>query len=385
MIFHPHSLSHFALECTFVWSYPSPNRDGDLDAEVMLHEYTHGLSDRLVGGGVGISAFQTAGMAEGWSDFYALASLSEPGDDVNANYSAAGYVTYQWFGLAENYYYGIRRYPYTTDLNKNPLTFKDIDANQADPHAGVPISPNVGITISPDPSEVHNQGEVWCATLWEARANLIARYGYAAGNDLILQLVTDAMNLCPANPNFIQARDAILQADVVNTWGENQYDLWLAFAKRGMGLGATAPDSSTTVGVVESFDLPPVVRVSPVWPHWIDENSGYNTFTISRTGPTTSPLYSVTFYLGGDGECDAHYPEDFSTSGCYQAPFPNAFYVNMPSGQDHVDVNIQAIDDDELECYYEAVTPTVPFVPTSFGYVVDPGARVAPTYIIDND
>ena len=62
-------------------------------------------------------------------------------------------------------------------------------------------------------------GEVWCVTLWEARANLINKYGWAVGNQLILQLVTDGMKLSPANPNFLQARDAILQADLVDNAG----------------------------------------------------------------------------------------------------------------------------------------------------------------------
>ena len=61
-------------------------------------------------------------MGEGWSDFFALALLSEPGDDSDGVYAAAGYVTFQ---LSQtNYYFGIRRYPYCTDLAKNPLTLK---------------------------------------------------------------------------------------------------------------------------------------------------------------------------------------------------------------------------------------------------------------------
>src|SRR5207302_5396281 len=96
---------------------------------------------------------------------------------------------------------------------KNPLTFKDIDPTQASAHTGVPRSP----ITSTDPTEVHNQGEVWCMTLWDARANLINKWGYAVGNQLILQLVTDGMKLSPANPNFLQARDAIIQADVVKS------------------------------------------------------------------------------------------------------------------------------------------------------------------------
>jgi len=39
----------------YVWVGPNPRRDGDLDSEIMLHEYTHGLSNRRVGGGALIS------------------------------------------------------------------------------------------------------------------------------------------------------------------------------------------------------------------------------------------------------------------------------------------------------------------------------------------
>ena len=40
----------------FVWSFPRPNRDGALDSEIVIHELTHGLSNRLLGGGAGISS-----------------------------------------------------------------------------------------------------------------------------------------------------------------------------------------------------------------------------------------------------------------------------------------------------------------------------------------
>ena len=246
----------------YLFNGPNPDLDGDLDAEIVLHEYTHGLSGRLVGGGTGISALQTGGMGEGWSDFYALALLSEAGDDANAATAMGGYATYQFFGLTQNYYFGIRRYPYSTDLTKNPLTFRDIDPAQASAHAGVSISPIFPFSAA-NANEVHNQGEVWCVTLWEARANLIAKYGTTNGNQLILQLVTDGMNLSPANPNFLEARDAILQADEVDNGGANLPELWAAFAKRGMGFDATSPGSSTTTGVVESYNLPDDLRITP--------------------------------------------------------------------------------------------------------------------------
>ncbi|MDB6123972.1 MAG: hypothetical protein JWQ71_2965 [Pedosphaera sp.] len=244
----------------YLFNGPTPNRDGDFDTQVILHEYAHGLSGRRVGGGVGISALVSRGLGEGWSDFYSLALLSKPGDDVNANYPEGSYASYQLFGgLGENYYYGIRRYPYSTDMAKCPGTLKDIDPGQASSHSGVPRNPVIGNS----PAEIHNVGEIWCAALWDVRANLINKYGFTVGNHLVLQLVTDAMNLTPANPNFIQARDAVIQADLVDSGGVNYHELWTAFAKRGMGYYATCPSSSTTTGVVESYVVPDDLVVTP--------------------------------------------------------------------------------------------------------------------------
>ncbi len=243
----------------YVFTGPTPDIDGDLDAEIVIHEYTHGLSNRLVGGGVGISANQSQGMGEGWSDFYGLALLSEASDDVNGNYAAGGYATRQFSSLTQNYYFGIRRYPYSTNLLKNPLTFKDIDSAQASSHTGVARSSIIGSTAN----EVHNEGEVWCVTLWDMRANLITKHGFATGNSLALQLVTDGMKLSPANPNFLQARNAIIQADLVNQGGANQNELWNAFARRGMGASATSPSSTTTTGLIEAYDIPDNLSVTP--------------------------------------------------------------------------------------------------------------------------
>lgn len=249
-----------------VFTGPTPARDADLDTEVILHEYTHGLSNRRVGGGVGIDKSghpQSGGLGEGWSDFYSLALLTQPGDSLAAPYPEGPYISYLLFGASygfnQNYYFGIRRYPYCTDTNIDPGTFKDIDPNQANPHPGVPINP----VIANLANEIHNQGEIWCAALWDARANLINQYGFSNGNQLILQLATDGMNLTPANPTFVQARDGILQADLVDNNGINHHQLWLAFAKRGLGLNASAPPSTTTVGVVEAFNVPDDLVVTP--------------------------------------------------------------------------------------------------------------------------
>jgi uncharacterized repeat protein (TIGR01451 family) len=250
----PDGESGYCMMYTFTG--PTPDRDGSLDQEIVCHELTHGLSERLVGQGVMISALQSQGLAEGWSDFYALSLLSEASDDVDGNYPAAAYAGYRLYGLQQNYYYGLRRYPYTTDMSRNPLTFKDIDPTQASTHFGVPVSPILG---NGQADEVHNQGEVWCIALHEAWAAMVAKHGWSVGNEMLLQLVTDGMKLGPANPTFLEARDAILQADQLNTGGANYNELWMAFAKRGMGYGARAPTSDTTVGVIEAFDFPPDV------------------------------------------------------------------------------------------------------------------------------
>ncbi len=237
----------------YVFTGPTPDRDGDLDADIVFHELTHGTSIRLLDGQA--SGEQAGGMGEGWGDFFGLCLNSEPADDPNAVYSTGAYATYQLGGsFTNNYYFGIRRFPYTTDMTKNPQTYADIDPAQQNYLASIPRSSIIGNTAD----EVHNVGEVWCVTLWEARANLIASHGFA-GNDLILQLVVDGLKLSPGTPNFLQSRDAILQADLVANGGANLGALWAAFAKRGMGASATSPNGSTTTGIVEAFDQPNLV------------------------------------------------------------------------------------------------------------------------------
>ncbi|HEX8281254.1 MAG TPA: M36 family metallopeptidase, partial [Chthoniobacterales bacterium] len=270
-----------------------PDRDGSFDAEIVLHEYVHGLSNRLVGGGVTMSALQATGMGEGWSDFYALSLLSKAGQNVDGNYAAAAYATRALLGTSDyaNYYYGIRRYPYSTNLDVNPLTYNDIDPAQADlpSNETVPINP---VFATSDADETHAMGEVWCAMLWEARANFIRKLGFAEGNQKILQIVTDGMKLAPANPNFIEARDAILQAETVLTEGAHHGELVAAFAKRGLGPNATSPASTTTAGVVQSFreDTRPVVTITKP-----GNNSSIGAFTaLSGTATDESGIAGST-------------------------------------------------------------------------------------------
>ncbi len=302
----------------FTFSGPNPDRDAALDQEIAIHELTHGLSNRLAGG---LSGLQAQGMGEGWSDFYALALLSQPGDDVNGTYAMGGYSMLNWVaeapGWADNYYFGIRRYPYSTNMGQSPMTYADIDPAQ---FAADPLIPTANWLVGGAPNAVHQIGEIWCAALWECRANLINFYGFNIGNDLILQLVTDGLGLLTTNsPTLIQARDAILLADMVNNGGANQCLLWKGFAKRGLGPDATSPASFTTSGVVESFytpvDVPTAAITAPTCPGSCDASvtltvtGGYGTISyLWNTGQTTKDITGVcagtyTIFITDDLGC----------------------------------------------------------------------------------
>jgi uncharacterized protein (TIGR03437 family) len=209
-----------------LWS-GSPKLDSAFDQTVIIHELTHGLSNRLIGNATGLGAMQSAGMGEGWSDFLALALLAKESDDLNGAYPLAQYVS-------GNYQRGVRRYPYSTNRSVNPLSFGKISGN----------------------TQVHSVGEIWASVLWEARAALIKQHGFQAGQRRSLQLIVDGMKLTPRTPSFIDARDAILLADRVSNNGANQCLLWQAFAKRGLGFSARTNDASDAAPE-EAFDAVP--------------------------------------------------------------------------------------------------------------------------------
>jgi hypothetical protein len=252
----------------FIFPGPTPDRSSGLDHDILLHELTHGTSNRLHNNASGLQTTFAASMGEGWSDFYARALLSTAAEDPNGIYAAAAWSTFQLLGLTDNYYYGIRRFPYAVKTNvgangkpHNPLTFADVDATQINTSDGAfarnPIFGNTAF-------EVHNAGEIWCMALLEVRARFINRLGFAVGNQRILQIVTDAMKLDPVNPHFLQGRDSILAA--ANAGGATVADIadiWNGFATRGMGVSAQVLNAGTG-SVIEAFDTPGLVATKGV-------------------------------------------------------------------------------------------------------------------------
>ena len=57
----------------FLWDLTNPMRDGSLENDIVIHEYTHGLTNRMTGGGTGrcLQTNEAGGMGEGWSDAFA--------------------------------------------------------------------------------------------------------------------------------------------------------------------------------------------------------------------------------------------------------------------------------------------------------------------------
>ncbi len=248
----------------FIFNGPTVDRTSGLDQEILIHELTHGTSNRLHANGAGLATAQSGGMGEGWSDFYARVLLSDASENINGIYGAGGYSTLQLVGPNDNtnYYYGIRRFPYalktTLGSNRkphNPLTFADIDAGKINLTDGAFPRGPVGSATA---HAVHNIGEVWCMALLEVRARIISRLGFAAGNQRMLQITTDAMKLDVASPTLLEARNSILTASAASGGGAaERTDIWAGFATRGMGFGATVtPSAITPITVVESFEMP---------------------------------------------------------------------------------------------------------------------------------
>ncbi len=222
--------------------------DGSFDNGIVTHEYGHGISNRLTGTGFNClnSGEDKEQMGEGWSDFFALMLTNKPGDNASV---ARGMGTYP-IGQATTGL-GLRPAKYSTDFAVNDYTYGDTNGMQF----------NNGSEIVPD---VHSIGFVWATMLWDLHWDYVAKYGYSSdvtsntinGSSRVLQLVTDALKLQVCNPTFVNGRDAILAAEMATTQGADRCMIWRAFAKRGLGLNASAGVKSNINDQVQDFTVP---------------------------------------------------------------------------------------------------------------------------------
>ncbi len=248
----------------FLWqpipaSFYGPCVDGDYDMSVIAHEYTHMISNRMVAGpNAGLSGNQAGAMGESWSDQAAAEFLNSQGlvpvSDENP-FAVGPYVTGDKVA-------GIRNY----GMNASPLNYSDV---------GYDFACNQGGTCT-QRTQVHADGEIWSATNYDIRQALIEAYNdeFPAG-DIGLQQACFAGDLpvtqCPGNRRWAQlvfdawllmasgsvsmvdARDAMLAADMIRFGGAHQALLWNTFARRGLGTGA-ASAGSTDFDPTPSFE-----------------------------------------------------------------------------------------------------------------------------------
>ncbi|KAH6585806.1 hypothetical protein BASA50_000967 [Batrachochytrium salamandrivorans] len=216
----------------FRYTVTTPNRNPGFDNTMVIHEYAHGISDRLTGGpatGGCLNTDEAWGMSEGWSDMMALMVLAKSSDIATTPIPIGAYV--------RNSPKGIRSHPYTTNMRVNPLTYVDL-----------------GTLL-----RVHDIGTVWASMLWEVYWNLVAKHGFStnlrdakrsAGNIVAMKIIIGGMMIQSCNPTFLGARDAILSADDSYYQGAHKCEIYKGFARRGLGLGAT--DTRTN-----DFSVPP--------------------------------------------------------------------------------------------------------------------------------
>lgn len=214
-------------------------RDSDLDNGIVAHEYGHGVSNRLTGGAMDADClYNQEQMGEGWSDYMAIVLTMLPGDMPGTLRGKGTYVMGQ-----ETTGGGFRPAPYSTDFAVNDYTYGD--------------------TNDPALTQPHGVGFVWATMLWDLTWALIDEHGLdpdmytgTGGNNMAIQLMMDGLKLQPCEPGFVDGRNAILQADLMNNGGANECIIWNAFAQRGLGLSADQGSSYDRFDQVEAFDLP---------------------------------------------------------------------------------------------------------------------------------
>ena len=241
-------------------------------------------------------------MGEGWADFHAMLLIVRPEDinvASNANWSGTYAVgVYDTFGLVQdNMYFGIRRYPYSTDMAKNPLTFKHIAAGVA-----LPVGPPVSLVVAgTDNSEVHAAGEVWAEMLWECYAALLNAHSFTDAQHRMQRYIVAGYKATPFAATYTEARDAILAVAAASDPADYQ-TLGQAFARRGLGTGAVAPDrfDTTNGGLTESFFWGPDLYISNAT--FTDGSVNCDSDNVLDPGETAK----VTLVLQNSGSTDLH-------------------------------------------------------------------------------
>ncbi len=302
----------------FLWepiddAFEGPYADGNFDATVIEHEYAHGLTNRYVSAEDGaLGAHQSGSMGEGWGDWYAMNHLDREGLDSSSVVGAHA---------TGNDKRGIRSWSYDDD----PTTYGDI-----------------GFDLGG--AEVHSDGSIWTAILWHMRKALVAEYGTAAGSEIAQWIVTDAMPISPADPSFIDMRDAILTALDFRYHSRSDYStiadiVYTAFAKRGLGAHAKTEGGA---------DTDPV----PSYAHRSDGRNGTLTGMVVNAS-TGKPVADAKVMLG-EFEARVSPLRKTGAAGTFSAPVVGGTYpvtIQAPGfgARTFTDISVQPGKQKDLE------------------------------------
>lgn len=267
---------------------PDGLRDAAFDNLVVAHEYTHGLLFRMVGGPNVVTCLDSHEQgSEGYCDVVGmLVTLA----DQNGNGSLEAHVPGEGIRSIGSYLQGeaaygpgLRTYPYSPNMGLNPVTYDSI------PHFSAP----------------HQIGFVWGSMLWDIVWDLMDTYGYTpnlydassgAGNVRALRLLVESLRYLACDPDFLDMRDALLQADTLLYGGQLSEQLWTCFARRGLGFSAQSggiaayntPGSALPVSWL-SFEAKPASKGIEL--HWATaterQNAGF--YVQRRTQQQAAP------------------------------------------------------------------------------------------------
>ncbi|MDX6357377.1 MAG: extracellular elastinolytic metalloproteinase [Nocardioidaceae bacterium] len=185
-----------------------PRKDGDLDSDIVYHEYGHGLTWRMIGR---MSGDVAGGIGEGMGDTLSIIINNDPVVGEYAFSDPAGIRSHSYEGYNRTY-------------------------------AQIPFD------------EVHDTGELYGAIMWD----LWKRYQAASlgQSDILFDLV-QGMNFTPAKPTFEDMRQGILDGLTADSHGARTCMVWNAFATYGVGVGSVAKVSGAGAKVTQSFAVPP--------------------------------------------------------------------------------------------------------------------------------
>jgi extracellular elastinolytic metalloproteinase len=269
----------------YLWDRTNPERDGDLDNGIIIHEYGHGISTRLIGGPSNVNCLTNSQQpGEGLSDWWSLVYTAKAGDRGTDRRGIGTYAIGQPVSGA-----GIRPQPYSTDPAVNTWTYASIN----------------GMRIP------HGVGAVWAQAAWEVYWALVDRWGFDpnlynamgnAGNQRMMLYVNEGLKNTACNPSFTQVRDGIIDAAKVLHGGEDVCRIWTAFAAFGLGTDAvsggsnsTSPTNGFSVPAACQVNNPPVDNNPPVIS--VSESGSSGTITFNATATDNVGVAKVEFYV----------------------------------------------------------------------------------------